>query len=52
MWVDGGHRVRIYVPYGEDRYAYSVRRFKENPQLAHYAAADVLAWTRRRRRSR
>jgi proline dehydrogenase len=29
-------RIRIYVPFGEQWYAYSVRRFKENPQMAGY----------------
>ncbi|HVS62514.1 MAG TPA: proline dehydrogenase family protein [Thermoanaerobaculia bacterium] len=31
-----GHRVRVYVPYGRDWYAYSVRRLRENPQIAVY----------------
>ena len=30
------HRVRVYVPYGRDWYAYSVRRLRENPQIAVY----------------
>ena len=34
--VADGHRLRIYVPFGQQWYAYSVRRFKENPQLARY----------------
>jgi proline dehydrogenase len=29
-----GYPVRIYVPYGEDWYGYSLRRLKENPQVA------------------
>ncbi|MCK9408290.1 MAG: proline dehydrogenase family protein [Bacteriovoracaceae bacterium] len=29
-----GHRLRVYVPFGKDWYAYSVRRLKENPQMA------------------
>ena len=29
-----GHHVRIYIPYGRDWYAYSVRRLRENPRLA------------------
>lgn len=37
-----GHRVRIYVPYGEHWYAYSVRRLQENPQLAFYIAKSVI----------
>src|SRR5262245_59512594 len=31
-----GHNVRIYIPFGRDWYAYSVRRLRENPQLAGY----------------
>ena len=29
--VSAGHRLRVYVPYGEAWHAYSVRRIKENP---------------------
>lgn len=29
-----GHPLRVYVPFGRQWYAYSVRRLKENPQLA------------------
>ncbi len=31
-----GHKVRLYVPYGEHWYGYSTRRFKENPEIAGY----------------
>lgn len=31
-----GHRLRIYVPFGKHWYQYSIRRFKENPQIAGY----------------
>ncbi|RPI18599.1 MAG: proline dehydrogenase [Ignavibacteriae bacterium] len=31
-----GHRMRIYIPFGEHWYAYCVRRFKENPEMASY----------------
>ena len=34
--VREGHRVRLYVPFGEHWYGYSVRRFKENPEIAGY----------------
>lgn len=34
--VRQGHRLRVYVPFGEKWYAYSVRRLKENPQIAGY----------------
>ena len=34
--VAEGHRVRLYVPFGAQWYAYSMRRFKENPEVAGY----------------
>jgi proline dehydrogenase len=34
--VADGHRLRIYVPFGRYWYAYSMRRFKENPQMVRY----------------
>ena len=40
--VADGHRLRIYVPYGEHWYAYSMRRLQENPKIAGYIAADTL----------
>jgi proline dehydrogenase len=32
--LDNGHRMRIYVPFGKDWFAYSTRRLKENPKMA------------------
>jgi proline dehydrogenase len=32
--VAEGHRLRVYVPFGEHWYGYSVRRLKENPAMA------------------
>ncbi|HNZ97067.1 MAG: proline dehydrogenase family protein [Acidobacteriota bacterium] len=32
--VEGGHRLRVYVPYGKDWYPYSTRRLRENPEVA------------------
>ncbi|MEW6060846.1 MAG: proline dehydrogenase family protein [Bacteroidota bacterium] len=32
--ISDGHRLRVYVPFGRDWYGYSVRRLKENPQMA------------------
>ena len=29
-----GHRLRVYVPFGEHWYAYSLRRLQENPAIA------------------
>jgi proline dehydrogenase len=40
--VHDGHRLRIYVPFGEQWYAYSLRRLQENPRIAGYIAADTL----------
>ena len=40
--VNAGHKVRIYVPFGEDWYEYSSRRLKENPKIAGYVAKDLF----------
>ena len=32
--VADGHRLRVYVPYGEHWYQYSLRRLQENPAMA------------------
>jgi proline dehydrogenase len=40
--VREGHRLRIYVPFGEQWYAYSLRRLQENPKIAGYIASDTL----------
>ena len=37
-----GHKLRIYVPFGRNWYAYSLRRLQENPRIAGYIAADTL----------
>jgi proline dehydrogenase len=34
--VADGHRLRVYVPFGQYWYVYSMRRFKENPQMVRY----------------
>jgi proline dehydrogenase len=41
--VADGHRLRIYVPFGRQWYAYSLRRLQENPKIAGYIAVDTLA---------
>lgn len=41
--VRDGHRLRIYVPFGEHWYEYSVRRLQENPKIAGYIAADTFS---------
>ena len=40
--LDAGHRMRVYVPYGRNWYAYSVRRLKENPSIARHALLQML----------
>ena len=37
-----GHRLRVYVPYGEEWHAYSVRRLRESPQIAGHALKAML----------
>ncbi|HEY3874336.1 MAG TPA: proline dehydrogenase family protein [Candidatus Kapabacteria bacterium] len=37
-----GFRLRVYVPFGEDWYGYSVRRLKENPKMAGYIVKALL----------
>ncbi len=37
-----GYRLRVYVPFGEDWYGYSIRRLKENPQMAGYITKALL----------
>jgi proline dehydrogenase len=40
--LSAGHRLRVYVPYGEEWYAYSVRRLRESPQIAGHALKALL----------
>ncbi len=41
--VADGHRLRVYVPFGQYWYAYSIRRFKENPQVAWYVFQSIFS---------
>ena len=44
-----GHRTRIYIPYGERWYEYSMRRLDENPDVAmHITKSIFMPWTNRR----
>jgi len=38
-----GHRLRVYVPYGKDWYPYSVRRLRENPQVARHVMRALVS---------
>jgi len=40
--LSAGHRLRVYVPYGEEWHAYSVRRLRESPQIAEHAIKALL----------
>jgi proline dehydrogenase len=41
--VRDGHRVRVYVPFGEQWYQYSLRRLQENPAMAGTIARSTVA---------
>jgi len=40
--LDEGHPVRVYVPYGSQWYAYSMRRLKENPAIAGHVFRNLI----------
>ena len=40
--LKAGHRLRVYVPFGRDWYAYSLRRLKENPSIARHTVRMIL----------
>lgn len=40
--VEKGHRMRIYVPFGQRWYEYSIRRFKENPNVAGQVLKSIF----------
>jgi proline dehydrogenase len=37
-----GHRLRVYTPFGRDWYGYSVRRLKENPEMAGHVFKAIF----------
>ena len=39
---DAGYKVRIYVPFGPDWFDYSIRRLKENPDIAGYVIKNMF----------
>jgi proline dehydrogenase len=39
---DQGHPVRVYVPFGKEWLAYSIRRIKENPKMVSYVFSGML----------
>lgn len=38
-----GNRLRVYVPFGDRWYEYSIRRFKENPNMAGQVLKSILS---------
>jgi proline dehydrogenase len=42
-----GYKIRVYVPFGKDWYAYSVRRLKENPSIAGHIVKSFLTLGKR-----
>ena len=40
--IAGGHRLRVYVPFGRDWYGYSIRRLKENPAIAGHVFKAIF----------
>ena len=40
--LKAGHPLRVYVPFGEHWYAYSLRRLKENPEIAGHVLRNLL----------
>ena len=38
-----GYKVRVYVPFGPDWYDYSLRRLKENPDIAGYVLKNLFS---------
>ena len=41
--ISKGYKVRIYVPFGPDWYEYSLRRLKENPNIAGYVIKNLFS---------
>lgn len=40
--VNGGHKLRVYVPYGKQWFGYSTRRLKENPKMAWHIMKALI----------
>ena len=40
--LERGHPLRVYVPYGRDWYPYSIRRLRENPEVAGHVIRAFL----------
>ncbi|MEM7264182.1 MAG: proline dehydrogenase family protein, partial [Planctomycetota bacterium] len=40
--VAAGHPLRVYVPFGQDWFPYSIRRLRENPQIAGHVIKGLF----------
>ena len=45
--VESGYKVRVYVPFGKDWYLYSIRRLKENPNIAGQVVKNLFSRSER-----
>lgn len=50
--VGAGHRMRVYVPFGEQWYPYSIRRLRENPAIAGHVTRALFRKMFRRKKRR
>ncbi len=41
--IGEGHRLRVYVPFGQNWYGYSRRRLRENPKVAGFVLKNMFA---------
>ncbi len=42
LLIERGYKTRVYVPYGRDWYPYSMRRLRENPEIAKHVLRAML----------
>lgn len=40
--ISDGHRMRVYVPFGKDWHPYSIRRLRENPEVAKHVFKALI----------
>jgi proline dehydrogenase len=40
--IQEGNKIRVYVPYGDNWYDYSIRRLKENPKMVGYIFKNIF----------
>jgi proline dehydrogenase len=43
--LNAGHKLRVYVPFGKEWFAYSTRRLKENPNIAGHIMRSTIKKT-------